>query len=167
MAASIYKPGEFFRKHQLQGTANKQTTSEEVIVDVTGEEENEERSFKDLENDIADNDRGGAKTTTRTCKRTTTQHQGKKKETKEVFMDSRESRRSLFASWASELSDNSFNCLLLALRERALPPCENISFRVPVSLTLQGRVPLSLRGTLFSCKQALNRVNEHLILKNV
>ena len=58
MAASIYKPGKFFRKHQLQGIANNQTTSEEVIVDVTGEEENEERSFEDLENDIADNDRG-------------------------------------------------------------------------------------------------------------
>ena len=58
MVASIYKPGEFFRKNQLQGIANKQTTSEEVIVDVTGEEENEERSFEDLENDIADNDRG-------------------------------------------------------------------------------------------------------------
>ena len=58
MAASIYKPGEFFREYQLQGTANRQTTSEEVIVDVTGEEENEERCFEDLENDIADNDRG-------------------------------------------------------------------------------------------------------------
>ena len=55
MAASIYTPGEFFRKHQLQGIA---TTSEEGIVDVTGEEENEERSFEDLQNDIADNDRG-------------------------------------------------------------------------------------------------------------
>ena len=29
-----------------------------MIVDVTGEEENEERSFEDLGNDIADNDRG-------------------------------------------------------------------------------------------------------------
>ena len=58
MAALIYKPGEFFRKHQLQGIVNKQTTSEEVIVDVTGEEENEERSSEDLENDIADNDQG-------------------------------------------------------------------------------------------------------------
>ena len=29
-----------------------------MIVDVTGEEENEERSFEDLENDIAGNDRG-------------------------------------------------------------------------------------------------------------
>ena len=66
-----------FRKHQLQGIANKQTTSEEVVVDVTGEEENEERTFENLENDIADNDRGkaseeGAKTTTRTRKRITT-----------------------------------------------------------------------------------------------
>ena len=78
----------------------------------------------------------------------------KKKETKEVFMDSRESR-SLFASWASELSDHSFNCLLLALRLRAPPPCENFSCRTPISLTLQGRVPLPPRGTLFSCKQAL------------
>ena len=73
-----------FCKHQLQGIANKQTTSEEVIVDVTDEEENEERSFEDLENDIADNDRGkapeeGAKTTTRTRKRTTTQNQSKKR----------------------------------------------------------------------------------------
>ena len=62
-AASSCKSGEFFRKHQLQGIANKQTTSEEVTVDVTGEEENEERSFKDLENDIttiADNNRGKA-----------------------------------------------------------------------------------------------------------
>ena len=58
MAALIYKPGEFFCKHQLQGIVNKQTTSEEVIVDVTGEEENEERSSEDLENDIADNDQG-------------------------------------------------------------------------------------------------------------
>ena len=78
VAASSYKPGKLFRKHQLQGIANKQTTSEEVTVGVTGEEENEERSFEDLENDFADNDRGkaseeGAKTTTRT------QNQGKKK----------------------------------------------------------------------------------------
>ena len=99
IAASSYKSGEFFRKHQLQGIANKQTTSEEVIVDVTGEEENEVRSFEDLENNIADSDRGKAsedcaKTTTGTRKRTTTQNQGKKKETKEIFMDSRESRRS-------------------------------------------------------------------------
>ena len=54
IAASSYKSGEFCRKHQLQGIAKKQTTSEEVIVDVTGEEENEGRSFEDLENDIAD-----------------------------------------------------------------------------------------------------------------
>ena len=100
IAASSYKSGEFFRKHQLHGKANKQTTSEEVLVDVTGEEENEGWSFEDLENDIADNDRGKAseecaKTITRTRKRTTTQNQGKsKKETKEVFMDSRENRRS-------------------------------------------------------------------------
>ena len=60
MAASRYKPGKFFRKNQLQGIASKQTISEEVIVEVTGEEENEERSFEDLENDIADNDRGKA-----------------------------------------------------------------------------------------------------------
>ena len=106
MAASIYKPGEFFRKHQLQGIANKQTTSEEVIVDVTGEEENEERSFEDLEK----------------MARKPQQHKTRaKKETKEVFMDSRESRRSLFASWASELSDHSFNCLLLALQGRGRP----------------------------------------------
>ena len=67
--------------------ANKQTTSEEVIVDVTGEEENEGRSFEDLENDIADSDRGKAseecaKTTTGTRKRTTTQNQGKKQRPK-------------------------------------------------------------------------------------
>ena len=73
IAASSYKSGEFFRKHHLQGIAHKQTTSEEVTVDVTGEEENEGRSFEDLENDIADNDRGKAseecaKTTTRTRK---------------------------------------------------------------------------------------------------
>ena len=84
IAASSYKSGEFFRKHQLQGIANKQTTSEEVIVDVTGEEENEVRSFEDLENNIADSDRGKAseecaKTTTGTRKRRTTQNQGKKK----------------------------------------------------------------------------------------
>ena len=60
MAASSYKPGEFFRKHQLHGIASKQKNREEVIVEVTGEEENEERSFEDLENDIADNDRGKA-----------------------------------------------------------------------------------------------------------
>ena len=55
-----------------------------MIVDVTGEEENEERSFEDLENDIADKDRGkaseeGVKTTIRTRKRTTTQNIGKKR----------------------------------------------------------------------------------------
>ena len=99
IAVSSYKSGEFFRKHQLQGIANKQTTSEEVIVDVTGEEENEGRSFEDPENNNADSDRGKAseecaKTTTGTRKRTTSQNQGKKKETKEIFMDSRESRRS-------------------------------------------------------------------------
>ena len=52
--------GEFFRKHQLQGIASKQKNREEVIVEVTGEGENEERSFEDLENDNADNDRGKA-----------------------------------------------------------------------------------------------------------
>ena len=84
MAASSYEPGEFFHKHQLQGIANKQTTSEGVIVDVTGEEKNEERSFENLENDIADNDRGKAseecsKTPTKTRKRTTTQNESKKR----------------------------------------------------------------------------------------
>ena len=97
--ASSYKSGEFFRKHQLQGIANKQTTSEEVIVDVTGEEKSEGRSLEDPEKNIADSDRGKAseecaKTTTGTRKRTISQNQGKKKETKEIFMDSRESRRS-------------------------------------------------------------------------
>ena len=97
--ASSYKSGEFFRKHQLQGIANKQTTSEEVIVDVTGEQKSEGRSLEELENNIADSDRGKAseecaKTTTGTRKSTTSQNQGKKKETKEIFMDSRESRRS-------------------------------------------------------------------------
>ena len=156
MAASIYKPGKFFRKHQLQGIANNQTTSEEVIVDVTGEEENEERSFEDLENDIADNDRGRPQKKARKPQQHKTR--AKKKETKEVFMDYRESRRSLFASWASELSDHSFYCLLLALRERAPPPCQNFPCRTPVSITLQGRVPLHPRGTLFSRKQALSLV---------
>ena len=92
MAASSYKPSEFFRKQQLQGIVNKETFSKEVIVDVKGEEENKERSFEDLENDIANNDRGKASekcTKTRTHKRKTTQNQGK-----EVFMDSRESRKS-------------------------------------------------------------------------
>ena len=84
MMAFSYKPGEFFCKHQLQRIANKHTTSKEVIVDVTGEEENEGRSFEDLENDIADNDRGMAseecaKTTTKTRKYTTTQNQSKKR----------------------------------------------------------------------------------------
>ena len=88
IAVSSYKSGEFFRKHQLQGIANKQTTSEEVIVDVT--EENEVRSFEDLENNIADSDRGkaseeSAKTTTGTRKRTTTQNQGKKKRDQRNF----------------------------------------------------------------------------------
>ena len=97
MAASSYKPSEFFRKQQLQGIANKQTFSKEGIVDVKGEDKNKERSFEDLENDIANNDRGKASekcTKTRTHKRKTTQNQGKEKETKEVFMDSRESRKS-------------------------------------------------------------------------
>ena len=89
-----------------------------MIVDVTGEEENEERSFEDLENDIADNDRGRPQKNARKPQ----QHKTRaKKETKEVFMDSRESRRSLFASWASELSDHSFSCLLLALQGRGRP----------------------------------------------
>ena len=84
MAAFKLQTWRVFRKHQLQGIANKPTTSEGVIVDVTGEEENEERSFEDLENDIANNDRGKAseecaKTTTKTRKRTTTQNQGKKR----------------------------------------------------------------------------------------
>ena len=161
MAALIYKPGEFFRKHQLQGIANKQTTSEEVIVDVTGEEENEERSFEDLESDMADNDRGRPQKKARKPQQehvNAQQHKTRaKKETKEVFVGSRVSRGSLFASWASELSDNSFNCLLLALRERAPPPCEIFSCRTPVSLTLQGRVLLPPRGTLFSCKQTLTQ----------
>ena len=124
----------------------------------TGEEENEERSFEDLENDIANNDRGRPQKKARKPQQehvNAQQHKTRaKKETKEVFVDSRESR-SLFASWASEFSDNSFNCLLLALRERAPPPCEIFSCRTPVSLILQGRVPLPHRGTLFSCKQAL------------
>ena len=131
----------FFRRHQLQGIANKQNTSEEVIVDVTGEEENEERSFKDLENDIADNDRGRPQKKVRKPQQehvNAQQHKTRaKKKTKEVFVDSRESR-SLFASWAAELSDNSFNILLLALRERAPQPCEIVSCRTPASLTLQG-----------------------------
>ena len=46
----------FFRKHQLQGIANKQTTSKEVIVDVTGEEKSEGRSLEHPENNIADSD---------------------------------------------------------------------------------------------------------------
>ena len=69
-----------------------------MIVDVTGEEENEERSFEDLENNIANNDRGKA---SEKCAKTTTknvnaqQHKTRaKKESKEVFIDSRESRRS-------------------------------------------------------------------------
>ena len=174
MAASSYKPGEFFCKHQLQGIVNKQTTSEEVIVDVTGKEENEERSFEDLENDIANNDQGktseeGAKPQQEHVN--AQQHKTRaKKETEEVFMDSRESRRSLFVSWTLELSDHSFNCLLLTLRGRAPPPWKNFSCRMLVSLTLQGRVPLGRvplppRVTLFSCKQAL-KVPKAYFLRN-
>ena len=118
--------------------------------------ENKERSFKDLENNIADNDQWKALEGAKQQEHVNAQHKTRaKKGTKEVFMESRESR-SLFVSWALELSDRSFNCLLLTLWGRVPPPCKNFSCRMLVSLTLQDRVPLPPRGTLFSRKQALS-----------
>ena len=112
---SSYEPGEFFCKHQLEGIANKQTTSEEVIVDVSGEEENKEWSFEDPENYITIYNQGKVSEEAQKPQQEHVNAQQcktrAKKETKEVFMDSRESRRSLSVLWASELSDHSFNNL--------------------------------------------------------
>ena len=86
-----------------------------MIVDVSGEEANKEWSFEDPENYITIYNQGKVSEEAQKPQQEHVNAQQRKtrakKETKEVFMDSRESRRFLSVLWASELSDHSFNNL--------------------------------------------------------
>ena len=88
MAASCYKPGELFRKHQLSTVLNGQSDIDETVVDVIEEDENVETSLLDLvaANIIEDGQRktrdeedAKTPTTTTTRKRKATNNQGKNK----------------------------------------------------------------------------------------
>ena len=91
MAASCYKTGELFRKHQLSTMLNGQSYIEETVVDVIEKDENLEHSLGDLvAANIIEDERRKAQddevaktptmTTTRKCK--ATNNQGKNKRPK-------------------------------------------------------------------------------------